>query len=145
MLMVEGNSDRFPNSQIKVKPKIILNKGYQIRLSGIPTVMRILAKEKTNKMIHLRLGNEFFAPPIFCSNLDQMGHIEVNSLPISNELKDLISKWDQRFQKTFNADYPPDSHFLSPELRDNHIEKGFNLAERLQIELGEGYSVEYTP
>ena len=94
-------------------------------------------------MINLRLENEYLAGPIFCPDLGNMGHIEVNDLPISNQLKFEIIEWDKNYQATFNSDYPPDSGFGSHEAELLHVAEGRKLAKRLQEELGSGYIIEY--
>ncbi|MDP5587039.1 hypothetical protein P3785_29305 [Pseudomonas aeruginosa] len=96
-------------------------------------------------MIKLRLANEYLAGPIFCPALDAMGHVDVDDLPISQELKAEITAWDSEYQATFNSDYPPDSGFGSPEIEFRHIAEGQQLAKRLQQELGGGYTVDYYP
>ncbi|MEZ6964598.1 MULTISPECIES: hypothetical protein [Aeromonas] len=96
-------------------------------------------------MIRLRLTNEYLAGPIFCPDADVMGHIDVNELPLSKDLKDKITAWDSEYQATFNNDYPPDSGFSLPEMERRHIAEGQQLAKRLQLELGRGYKVDYCP
>lgn len=94
-------------------------------------------------MIRLRLASEYLAGPIFCPEPDRMGHIDVDDLPLSQELKAQISAWDSEYQATFNSDYPPDSGFSSLEAKLRHIAKGEQLANKLQQELGGIYEVEY--
>lgn len=96
-------------------------------------------------MITLRLTNEYLAGPIFCPDPEGMGHIDVEDLPISMELKRAISDWDNEYQETFDDDYPPDSGFTSPDLEAAHKKQGVDLAKRLKKELGENYSIEYRP
>ncbi|WP_312381746.1 hypothetical protein [Stutzerimonas balearica] len=96
-------------------------------------------------MIKLRLASEYLAGPIFCSEPDAMGHIDVDDLPLSQELKSEITVWDSEYQATFNSDYPPDSGFGSPEVELRHIAEGQQLAEKMQQELGGEYKVDYCP
>mgnify|MGYP000656232105 CR=1 FL=1 len=96
-------------------------------------------------MIKLRLANEYLAGPIFCPEPDTMGHIDVDDLPISQDLKAEITAWDSEYQATFKSDYPPDSGFGSPEVKLRHIAEGQQLAKKLQQELGGGYAVDYCP
>ncbi|WP_273795281.1 hypothetical protein [Brucella intermedia] len=76
---------------------------------------------------------------------DIFSHCDVNSLPISDDLKEAIEAWDDEYQSTFDSGYPPDSGFISPDLEAAHKRQGAKLAERLQEELGDYYSVEYKP
>lgn len=96
-------------------------------------------------MTTLRLAKEYLAGPVFCPDSEKMGHIDVEDLPVSEQLKRAIQAWDSQYQSTFDDEYPPDSGFISPELEAAHERQGAELAERLQEELGDGYSVEYKP
>lgn len=91
----------------------------------------------------LRLANEYLAGPIFCPDPEKMGHVDVEDLPISSELQFALREWDEEYQSTFNIDYPPDSGFASPTDEQAYIKRGKDLAERLQLELGDGYLVQY--
>ncbi|RYF30453.1 MAG: hypothetical protein EOO23_05105 [Comamonadaceae bacterium] len=94
-------------------------------------------------MINLRLASEYLASPIFCGDLEKMGHIEVGDLPISKKLMIKIIEWDAEFQATFNDEYPPDSGFCSSDARRRHMAAGEELAQEIQQELGGGYAVKY--
>lgn len=74
-----------------------------------------------------------------------MGHIDVEVLPISEELKCAIRLWDEEYQATFNTDYPPDSGFSSTASEQAHQIRGKELARRLQNELGDKYFVDFKP
>ncbi|MBH3414532.1 hypothetical protein [Pseudomonas putida] len=100
---------------------------------------------ETIAMIKLRLANEYLTGPIFCPEPDAMGHIDIDDVPISQELRAEISAWDSEYQATFNSDYPPGSGFSSPEAELRHIAEGKQLAQKLQQELGGGHTVEYCP
>lgn len=94
-------------------------------------------------MIKLKVASEYLAGPIFCPDPDRMGHVDIDDLPVSQELKAEIRAWDVEYQATFNSDYPPDSGFSSPEAELRHKAQGGQLAKKLQHELGYGYMVEY--
>jgi hypothetical protein len=96
-------------------------------------------------MIRLRLTNEYLAGPIFCPELDKMGHVDIEDLPLSQELKAKISEWDSKYQSTFNSDYPPESGFTSPVAELQHAAEGEQLAKLIQQELAGSYTVEYWP
>ena len=96
-------------------------------------------------MIRLRLTSEYLAGPIFCPDPDRMGHVDIEDLPLSQELMTKISKWDGEYQATFNSDYPPDSGFTTPEAELRPKAEGVQLARSIQQELGGGYIVEYCP
>lgn len=70
-----------------------------------------------------------------------MGHVEIDDLKISDELKREIHEWNDLYQSTFVSEYPPDSKFASKEMDKRHEMVGYILAERLQMELGCDYNV----
>lgn len=74
-----------------------------------------------------------------------MGHVSIDDLPLSQKLKHKITAWDVAYQATFNSDYPPDSGFDSPEVEHRHKAEGKRLAEKMQLELGREYRVDYCP
>ena len=96
-------------------------------------------------MIPVRFSTAYMEDPIMVKDSDIFHHYDVQSLPISDNLKNAIQAWDREYQATFDRDYPPDSGFASPDLEAAHSIKGAELAERLQTELGERYFVEYEP
>jgi hypothetical protein len=96
-------------------------------------------------MIRLRLTSEYLAGPLFCPDPDRMGHVDIEDLPLSPELRAKINKWDGEYQATFNSDYPPGSGFTTAEAELRHIAEGKQLAKSIQQELESGYMVEYCP
>lgn len=94
-------------------------------------------------MINLRLTSEYMAGPIFCSDPDAMGHVDVVDMPLSKRLKIKINAWNNKYQATFNSDYPPDSGFKTREERIQHELEGAFLAYEMQEELGKGYVVKF--
>lgn len=95
-------------------------------------------------MEHIIVIREYMATPIFCSNDDNMGHVDVDALPVTDELKNKLKLWHADYQSTFDENYPPNSGFICRDADQAHIERGRQLAEQLRIELGEGYKVEYS-
>ncbi len=91
----------------------------------------------------LRLQTAFYEEPIIVDNGSDFTYVEVADLDISDELVKEIQVWDKEYQGTFNAEYPPDSCFDTPQLRLRHEQKGLELAKKLQNELGDSYVVEY--
>jgi hypothetical protein len=81
-------------------------------------------------MINLRLVNEYLSPSLFFPDLEKMGHIDIDDLPISRGLKDELFLWDKEYQATFNDDYPPDSGFSSIEDEIRHKNVGVMLAKK---------------
>ena len=94
-------------------------------------------------MKNTRMSREYLASPIFLSDVDCMGHVDIADMAISRGLARDISSWDHEYQSTFNDEYPPDSGFDSLGESNRHSNEGRCLAERLQQELGSEYVVEY--
>lgn len=95
-------------------------------------------------MINLRLTTEYMATPIFCTDPEEMGHLDVDDLPISDALKKNLKNWYQEYQSTFNEEHPQNSGFCSLQMAIVHAKKGESIAKQMQIELGENYRVEYS-
>jgi hypothetical protein len=85
------------------------------------------------------------ATPIFCLDDDKMGYWNLSDLPITQPLQDKIRDWYMAYELTFDATYPPDSKFPTPEADKKHSEIGAELAKLLQGELGSDYTVTYKP
>jgi hypothetical protein len=96
-------------------------------------------------MINLKLINEYLAPPLFCPDQEKMGHIDIDDLPLSRNLKEELSLWDKEYQATFNDDCPLDSGFSSLEDEIRHKNAGMMLAKKIQQELNGEYLIEYLP
>lgn len=56
-------------------------------------------------------------------------------LDLSDELREAIAAWDDRFQATLNQGYPPDSAFPTPDDEAAWIADGKQLALRLRHEV----------
>ena len=95
-------------------------------------------------MKKLSFGASYGAPPIFCHEANEMGHIDLRDVQVSPELKRAIQRWDDAYQLTFNADYPPDSDFKSAEAEFEFTKKGRELFEKLKSELGCEYSITHS-
>ncbi len=93
--------------------------------------------------IELQLHAAYMEEPLIVEGADFFYHCDVKKLPISDDLKEAIQAWDDEYQGTLDRNYPPDSAFKSPDAETAHTRKGAELAERLQAELGEAYSVKY--
>lgn len=75
--------------------------------------------------------------------MDDVGDIDPNELPLSEETITRLLKWQKIYDETMNWDAPSMSNFASKEdLIDFEIE-GINLWNELQKELGEDYQIYY--
>lgn len=96
-------------------------------------------------MKNVRVSAVYGAPPIFCADVDNMGYVEPESLPLSQSLLADLAAWNQEYQETFCEDYPPDSHFPADSDRIEHNRRGLELCRRLERELGPDSSIEFRP
>ncbi len=96
-------------------------------------------------MKEFRFGAVYGAPPIFNSDLEQMGYIDPSELNLPDSLCKAINTWTQEFQETFCEDYPPESGFDSLEKRTLHNSRGRELALLLQKTLGDDTLVRFIP
>lgn len=93
----------------------------------------------------IRFTAEYMAPPFFDTAPESMGHLEVKELGLSPDLERRVIAWDESFQKTFCADYPPDSGFHEQSRVVEHNNEGTYLCELIQKELGSSTHVDYMP
>lgn len=71
----------------------------------------------------------------------EVGNINPNDLPLSQELRQLLVDWSRAFDQTLNEDYPPDSGFKSEVDEIEFKQQATRLAERLREELGSEFEV----
>jgi hypothetical protein len=64
-------------------------------------------------------------------------------VPLSERLLAAVTEWNERFQATFNAEYPPDSSFATPEAEAVFVADGRKLTERIKDEAPGGTVVRY--
>lgn len=75
--------------------------------------------------------------------MDDVGDIDPNELPLSEEIITRLLKWQKIYDETMNWDAPTMSNFASKnELIAFEIE-GISLWNELQKELGEDYQIYY--
>jgi hypothetical protein len=58
--------------------------------------------------------------------------IDANALGLPPELVARVVAWDERFQSTFDADYPPDSAFATPEAESAWRAEGDAIVEAIR-------------
>lgn len=92
-------------------------------------------------MIELKLMPDYQCYPLWGVGGDNLGNIDPNSLPISEDLKLKLAKWANQYDATLNLDDPLKSGFSSEKEELSFRECGEKLLNRLQIELGSQYVV----
>lgn len=96
----------------------------------------------TEPNLRITLQPEWGTGPIWITRGDSIAESydadEVTDvLDLSDELRAAIAAWDDRFQATFNSDYPPDSAFPTPDDEAAWLAVGKELALRLRQEVPE--------
>jgi hypothetical protein len=73
----------------------------------------------------------------------EVGNINPDDLPLSNDLKAMLANWSASYDRTLNQDYPPDSAFSSPADEEDFEVEGHRIWHALREQLGQGYKVIY--
>jgi len=92
-------------------------------------------------MKKIKLMADYGCFPIWHVSGEEVGDIDPNDLPLSQELKRLLADWALAFDQTLNQDYPPDSGFKSDAEETEFKQQAAQLAERLREELGSEFEV----
>lgn len=97
-------------------------------------------------MDRIKLMLEWVSPPLWYSNDDGNTYpIDVDDLPIDDELKEDVNRWNAIFQSTYNQQDPYKIGFSSKRASDlldeALIEEGKSLYYRLKKELSGRYLV----
>ena len=69
--------------------------------------------------------------------------VEPESLPISAKLSEQLWDWAAAYDATLNLEDPASGGFLSEQTRQEFIQSGAALQQRLQDELGDDFDVPY--
>ena len=81
--------------------------------------------------------------PVWCTDSDNLGNVDPNQLPISQELKRDLFAWADTYDNTLNYEDPSNSGFRSEEDEQKFRENGIQLYQRLQKELGKEFKVTF--
>ncbi|MEW8460666.1 MAG: hypothetical protein AB2653_10220 [Candidatus Thiodiazotropha endolucinida] len=76
-------------------------------------------------------------------DIDRVDNIDPASLPISDNLKERIGRWEDAYDSTLNQDDPTASGFKSPDEENAFDIEGRSIWKGLKSELGESYDVRY--
>jgi len=96
-------------------------------------------------MRKIKLMADYYCHPLWGVDIDDMGDISPEDLPISSELRGNLNEWAKRFDAILNEDDPASSGFKSDEEEKKFIDDGYKLAEFLRNELGTDYEIVYQP
>lgn len=76
-------------------------------------------------------------------DIDSVGNIDPASLPISDDLKERIARWEDAYDSTLNQDDPTASGFQSSDEENSFDNEGRLIWKELKSQLGESYNVRY--
>lgn len=74
---------------------------------------------------------------------DSVDNLNPDELPISEELKYRIHRWEDAFDATLNRADPANSGFYTRDDLRRFDEEGLELWRQLRLELGDEYDVRY--
>lgn len=96
-------------------------------------------------MKQIKFMPDYYCSPLWHDDRIEVGDIDLDSLPISTDLKLYINKWANEYDKTLNLEDPRNSGFKDLEELEKFKAEGLALSERLQKELGENFIIIYKP
>jgi hypothetical protein len=76
-------------------------------------------------------------------DIDSVENINPASLPISDDLKARVGRWEDIYDGTLNQDDPTASGFQSADEENTFDSEGRLIWKELKDELGESYDVSY--
>lgn len=89
----------------------------------------------------IKLMAEYGNTVLWGVNVEDIGPIDPNELPLTSDLKAALQNWAAAYDATLNQDYPPDSGFASPAEEEAFELESRRLWRALQEELGPDYKV----
>ena len=89
----------------------------------------------------IKLMTDYGCFPIW--NYDNGGNLNPEDLPISTSLKQDLKKWAETFDAILDWDDPASAGFKSDREEQEFEEKGLELWQRLENEIGDEYIIEY--
>ncbi|MFZ3001543.1 MAG: hypothetical protein WA071_14540 [Undibacterium umbellatum] len=89
----------------------------------------------------IKLMADYNCFPLWENSPGKIGNIDPDSIPISDDLKNLLSLWGDEYTETLNTEDPLNSGFKNADRERNFITTGERLAERLQMELGQNFKI----
>jgi hypothetical protein len=91
----------------------------------------------------IKLMADYYSFPLWENSPGEVGNIDPQSLPLSEELKERLDNWSEKYDSILNNEDPTASGFATKENEFNFIREGSELANSLQMELGDSYQVTY--
>ena len=89
----------------------------------------------------IKLMADYQCHPLWDMTPQQYGDINPEALPISQNLKQQLAQWARSYDETLNKVDPASSGFENAEREAEFVKAGYELAERLQHELGPDFTI----
>jgi len=91
----------------------------------------------------IKLMADYYSFPLWENSPGEFGNVDPENLPLSEELKERLDRWSEKYDSILNDEDPASSSFETKEDELNFIREGCELAKSLQIELGDTYQITY--
>jgi hypothetical protein len=91
----------------------------------------------------IKLMADYQCSPLWENSPGRVGNISLDDLPLSKVLRIRLFDWACSFDETFNDSDPINSGFTDQGALSKFQLEGLELANLLQQELGENYSIKY--
>jgi hypothetical protein len=89
----------------------------------------------------IKLMADYQCHPLWCVSTEEVGEVDPEQLPLSNELRIRLAQWARTYDETLDLDSPQDSGFKSEALEAEFQAEGHRLAACLRTELGPDFLV----
>ena len=93
----------------------------------------------------IKLMADYECHPLWNASDLEYGNIDPGTLPISERLMSALKQWADDFDRTLDRDNPVESGFHSEEEEREFSQRGAQLAQALQHELGSSVEVVFQP
>lgn len=110
-----------------------------LRRQAVAAATELLQRDEPRRWIRLQARQG--EPPL--SEARTRRPIQTSELPISSELLTSLNSWSQDFERTFATSAAGTEGFESEEQAKQFVDRGRELARRIQNELGDRFHVEY--
>ena len=92
----------------------------------------------------IRVMADYGCYPLWEVSSDGLSNINPEELPISSTLKARLNLWSQKYEQTFDEEYPPDSGFSSLEEEEYFKTEGLLILNDLKLELASQFEIIYS-
>lgn len=91
----------------------------------------------------IKLMADYYSFPLWNNSPGEVGNIDPENLPLSEELKKRLNNWSDKYDSILNDEDPASSGFETKQDEVIFIQEGSELAKCLQKELGDTYQIVY--